>query len=190
MGARVLVTEIDPLKALEAAMDGYEVITMREAAKIGDVFVTVAGNINVIRREHIRAMKDGAILANSGHFNVEIDIPALEGLVVKKRKMREFVEEYTMPDAKRLYLLGEGRLINLAAAEGHPAQVMDMSFANQARAVEFIVALGSKLDKRVYKVPEVIDREIALLKLRSMGIAIDQLSKEQKEYLSSWEMGT
>jgi len=189
MGARVVITEVDHLKALEAIMDGYEVMPMKDAARIGEVFVTATGDINVIRKEHFKAMKDGAILANTGHFNVEIDLPSLGELASSKRKIREFVEEYTLESGK-LYLLGEGRLINLTAAEGHPAQVMDMSFANQALAVEFLVGLGKKLDTKVYRVPDVIDREIARLKLRSMNIAIDQLTKEQRQYLAGWEMGT
>lgn len=189
MGARVIIMEVDHLKALEAIMDGYEVMPMKDAARIGEVFVTATGNINIIRKEHFKAMKDGAILANTGHFNVEIDLPSLDELTSSKRKIREFVEEYTLESGK-LYLLGEGRLINLTAAEGHPAQVMDMSFANQALAVEFLVGLGKKLDTKVYRVPDVIDREIARLKLRSMNIAIDQLTKEQRQYLAGWEMGT
>ncbi|MFH0801187.1 MAG: adenosylhomocysteinase [bacterium] len=189
MGARVVITEVDHLKALEAIMDGYEVMPMKDAARIGEVFVTATGDINVIRKEHFKVMKDGAILANTGHFNVEIDLPSLGELAGSKRKIREFVEEFTLESGK-LYLLGEGRLINLTAAEGHPAQVMDMSFANQALAVEFLVGLGKKLDAKVYRVPDVIDREIARLKLRSMNIAIDQLTKEQRQYLAGWEMGT
>lgn len=190
MGAIVYVCEIDPLKALEAAMDGYQVISSKEAAKIGDVFVTVTGNLNVLRREHYLAMKDGAVVANSGHFNVEIDIPALARLAKKRREVRPFVEEFTLPGGKRIYLLGEGRLINLAAAEGHPAMVMDMSFANQALGVEYLITSGGELEKKVYPVPEPIDREIARLKLKSMGIQIDGLTPEQKKYLASWEMGT
>jgi len=190
MGASVVVTEVDPLKALEAVMDGYRVMPMREAAKVGDIFVTVTGDINVIRGEHFKLMKDGAILANSGHFNVEIDIPALEKLAKRKRRIREYVDEYTLEDGRRLYLLGEGRLINLAAAEGHPASVMDMSFANQALCAEYIARHGSELEPRVYPVPEHIDKEVARLKLESMGIEIDSLTEEQEEYLRSWEMGT
>ncbi|WP_456474811.1 adenosylhomocysteinase [Candidatus Pyrohabitans sp.] len=190
MGANVVVTEVDPLKALEAVMDGYRVMTMYEAAKIGDIFVTVTGDINVIREEHFRVMKNGAILANSGHFNVEIDIPALEKIAKDKRRIREYVDEYTLEDGRKLYLLGEGRLINLAAAEGHPASVMDMSFANQALCSEYIVREGKKLEPRVYPVPEHIDKEVARLKLESMGVEIDSLTEEQKAYLSSWEMGT
>lgn len=190
MGAIVIVTEVDPLKALEAVMDGYEVMPMSEAARIGDIFCTVTGDINVIDRHHFEVMKDGAILANSGHFNVEINIPALEAMAVEKKLVRPFVEQYVLPDGRRINLLGEGRLINLAAAEGHPASVMDMSFANQALSAEYMVKYGSKLEKRVYPVPEEIDKEIARLKLRSMGIEIDTLTEEQLRYLSSWEEGT
>ncbi len=190
MGARVVIVEVDPLKALEATMDGYQVLPMAEAARVGEVFVTVTGNVKVIREEHFRAMKDGAVVANAGHFNVEIDIPALEALSLKKRKIRDFVEEYTLEDGRRIYLLGEGRLINLASAEGHPAAVMDMSFANQALSAEYAVKNAGKLEKRVYRVPEEIDRTIARLKLDSMGIAIDELTPEQKAYLESWELGT
>ena len=190
MGASVVVTEVDPLKALEAVMDGYRVMPMREAAKIGDIFVTVTGDINVIREEHFKLMKDGAILANSGHFNVEIDIPALERLAKRRRRIREYVDEYTLDNRRRLYLLGEGRLINLAAAEGHPASVMDMSFANQALCAEYIAQHGSELKPGVYPVPEHIDREVARLKLESMGVEIDSLTPEQEEYLKSWEAGT
>ncbi len=190
MGAIVIVTEVDPLKALEAVMDGYEVMPMSEAARIGDIFCTVTGDINVIDRHHFEVMKDGAILANSGHFNVEINIPALEAMAVEKKLVRPFVEQYVLPDGRRINLLGEGRLINLAAAEGHPASVMDMSFANQALSAEYMVKYGSKLEKRVYPVPEEIDKEIARLKLRSMGIEIDTLTEEQLHYLSSWEEGT
>ncbi|MEJ5241070.1 MAG: adenosylhomocysteinase [Anaerolineales bacterium] len=190
MGAIVIVTEVDPLKALEAVMDGYEVMPMSEAARIGDIFCTVTGDINVIDRHHFEVMKDGAILANSGHFNVEINIPALEAMAVEKKLVRPFVEQYVLPDGRRINLLGEGRLINLAAAEGHPASVMDMSFANQALSAEYMVKHGSKLEKRVYPVPEEIDKEIARLKLHSMGIEIDTLTEEQLRYLSSWEEGT
>ena len=190
MGADVVITEIDPLKALEAVMDGFRVMPMSKVAAIGDFFVTVTGDINVIREEHFKVMKDGAIICNSGHFNVEIDIPALKKLSKKRREIREFVEEYTMKDGRRINLLGEGRLINLASAEGHPASVMDMSFANQALAAEYILKKGSNLEKRVYSVPEKIDRDIARLKLNAMGIRIDKLTKEQREYLASWEMGT
>ena len=190
MGASVIVTEIDPLKALEAVMDGYRVMPMSEAAKAGDFFCTVTGDVNVIRGEHFKAMKDGAIVANSGHFNVEIDLPALEDMSKKKRRIREFVDEYTLPSGNRVNVLGEGRLVNLAAAEGHPSSVMDMSFANQALAAEFMVKEGKNLKKIVYGVPEEIDKEIARLKLDAMGIKIDKLTKEQEEYLASWEMGT
>ena len=190
MGANVIIIEVDPLKALEAVMDGYSVMPIKEAARIGDVFVTLTGDINVIRKEHFSVMKDGAIVANSGHFNVELDIPSLENMSVKKRVVREFVEEYTLKGGKRINLLGEGRLINLAAAEGHPASVMDMSFANQALSCEYIAKNYKKLDKKVYKVPEAMDKNIAKLKLESLGIGIDTLTKEQKEYLDSWEIGT
>ena len=190
MGANVIIIEIDPLKALEAVMDGYSVMPLKEAARIGDVFVTLTGDINVIRKEHFEVMKDGAIVANSGHFNVELDIPALEKISKSKRVVREFVEEYTLKGGKRINLLGEGRLINLAAAEGHPASVMDMSFANQALSCEYIAKNYKKLDKKVYKVPEFMDKNIAKLKLESLGIGIDTLTKEQKEYLDSWEIGT
>ncbi|MDH7600803.1 MAG: adenosylhomocysteinase [Armatimonadota bacterium] len=190
MGARVIVCEVDPLRALEAVMDGYEVMPMLDAAKVGDIFCTVSGNINVIRREHFEQMKDGAIVANAGHFNVEIEIPALEALAVSRRQVRDFVEEFTMPDGRRIYLLGEGRLINLAAAEGHPACVMDMSFANQALCCEYIVRNGRNLEKMVYAVPEEIDQQIAALKLESMGVRIDTLTPEQERYLASWQEGT
>ena len=190
MGASVIVTEVDPLKALEAVMDGFRAMPMSEAAKVGDIFVTVSGNTSVIRKEHFEAMKDGAVLANSGHFNVEIDIPALEEMSQGKRRVRDFVDEYVMPDGRRLYLLGEGRLINLAAAEGHPASVMDMSFANQALCAEYIGERGRELEPGVYSVPEEIDRTVARLKLDSMGVKIDRLTPEQEKYLSSWELGT
>jgi len=190
MGASVIVTEIDPLKALEAIMDGYQVMPMKAAAVIGDVFVTLTGDINVIRKEHFEAMKDGAIVSNSGHFNVEIDIASLEKMSKKKRSVREFVEEYTLKDGRRINILGEGRLINLAAAEGHPASVMDMSFANQSLSCEYIAKNHKKLDKKVYRVPEFLDKNIAKLKLESLGVDIDTLTKEQKHYLESWELGT
>ena len=190
MGANVIVTEVDPLRAIEAAMDGFRVMPMKDAAKIGDIFVTVTGDCNVLRAEHFKAMKDGAIICNSGHFNVEIDIPALEKMSKKKRRIREFVDEYTMRDGRRINLLGEGRLINLAAAEGHPAQVMDMSFANQALSAEFVKMNSKKLQNKVYAVPKDIDEKIAALKLESMKIKIDVLTREQREYLSSWELGT
>ena len=190
MGARVIVVEVDPLKALEATMDGYEVMTIAKAAKIGDVFLTVTGDISVIRKEHFKAMKDGAIVANAGHFNVEIDIPELEGMSKKKRETRGFVTEYTLSDGRKINLLGEGRLINLAAAEGHPASVMDMSFANQALSAELLAKKHKELEKKVYSVPQDIDEDIARLKLDAMGIKIDKLTPKQKEYLSSWEEGT
>ncbi|MDP3025642.1 MAG: adenosylhomocysteinase [candidate division Zixibacteria bacterium] len=190
MGADVIVTEVDYLKAIEATMDGFRVMPMAEAAKIGDVFCTLTGDINVIRAEHFRIMKDNAVVCNSGHFNVEIDIPALEKMAKRKRRVREFVDEYTLKNGKRINLLAEGRLINLSAAEGHPAMVMDMSFANQALSAEYLVKSGKTLQKKVYVVPEKIDSEIARLKLNSMGIKIDKLTPEQKKYLASWEMGT
>jgi len=190
MGAEVIVTEVDPIKAIEARMDGFRVMPMIEAAKLGDFFCTVTGNINVIREEHFKVMKDGAIVSNSGHFNVEIDIPALEKLAVKKRRVRDFVDEYTLEDGKRIYLLAEGRLVNLSAAEGHPASVMDMSFANQALSCEYLVKDGKSLEPNVYVVPGHIDRQVAELKLKAMGIEIDELTPEQIEYLNSWEMGT
>jgi len=190
MGARVVVTEVDPLKALEAVMDGFDVMPIIDAAKIGDIFVTVTGNINVISENVFSKMKNGAIVANTGHFNVEIDIEGLNKLSKSKRVIREFVEEYTLKDGRRIYLLAEGRLVNLSAAEGHPAAVMDMSFANQALSAEYIFKNAKKLEKKVYSVPEEIDREIARLKLESMGIKIDKLTKEQDKYLHSWQMGT
>lgn len=190
LGANVIVTEVDPMKALEAVMDGFRVMPMLEAAKEGDVFVTLTGDIHVLDRHHFEVMKDGAILANSGHFNVEINIPALEEMAEEKRRVRPFVDEYRLPDGRRIYLLGEGRLINLAAAEGHPASVMDMSFANQALSVEYLVKHGKELERKVYAVPEDIDREIARLKLAAMGVQIDTLTPEQEDYLHSWEHGT
>jgi adenosylhomocysteinase len=190
MGSQVIVTEVDPLKALEAVMDGYRVMPMAEAAKIGDIFITVTGDINVIDSAHFSDMKDGATLANSGHFNVEINIPALEKAAVKKRTVRPYVEEYTLKNGNRIHILGEGRLINLAAAEGHPASVMDMSFANQALCLEYLVKNRGKIKTRVYSVPEHIDKEIARLKLESMGASIDTLTQEQAKYLVSWEQGT
>jgi len=190
MGARVIVTEVDPLRALEAAMDGYFVMPLEEAAPLGDFFCTVTGDLKVIRKEHFERMKDGAIVCNSGHFNVEIDIAALEEMSVSKRSIRPMVEEYITKDGRRITLLGEGRLINLASAEGHPSSVMDMSFANQALASEFLVKNGKGLTKQVYKLPADVDNEIARLKLESMGIRIDTLTAEQKHYLASWEMGT
>ena len=190
MGADVIVTEIDPTKAIEAVMEGYRVMSMAEAAKIGDIFVTVTGNKNVLAREHFEAMKNGAVVANSGHFNVEIDIPALEKLASSKRPTRDFVDEYVMKDGRKIYLLGEGRLINLAAAEGHPASVMDMSFANQALSCEFLIKNYKTLEKKVYAVPEELDKKVARLKLESMGVKIDKLTAEQEEYLASWSEGT
>jgi adenosylhomocysteinase len=190
MGAHVIVIEVEPVSALEAVMDGYQVMPLLEAAKIGDIFITVTGDKNVIDKAHFRLMKDGAILANSGHFNAEINIPALEEMSKKKRTVRAYVEEYTFEDGRCLYLLGEGRLINLAAAEGHPASVMDMSFANQALCMEYMVQNKGKLDIKVHPVPEEIDREVARLKLQAMGMAIDSLTAEQEKYLASWEEGT
>jgi adenosylhomocysteinase len=190
MGANVIVVEADPLRALEAVMDGYTVLPALEAAARGEIFVTVTGNINVLRREHFLAMRDGAVLCNSGHFNVEIDLDALREISVARRSSRDLVEEYELPDGRRIFLLGEGRLINLASAEGHPASVMDMSFANQALAVEFAVRNRGKLEKKVYPVPPEIDREIARLKLKTMDVQIDELTPEQRRYLASWELGT
>jgi adenosylhomocysteinase len=190
MGAQVIVTEVDPLAALEAVMDGFRVLPMAEAAPAGDLFCTVTGDVNVIDRPHLAAMKDGAIIANSGHFNVEINLKALEQMAVEKRRAREFVEQFILADGRRINLLGEGRLINLAAAEGHPASVMDMSFANQALALEYLLTHVDELEKKVYPVPEAIDREIARLKLEAMSVRIDALTSEQKKYLTSWEEGT
>jgi len=190
LGARVIVIEVDALKGIEATMDGFDVMPIKDAAKIGDIFVTATGDINVIRKEHFAVMKDGAIVANTGHFNVEVDIPALESLSKTKKHIREFSEEYILKDGRKIYLLGEGRLINLAAAEGHPAQVMDMSFANQALAAEYLVKCHKRMRKDVYGVPTDIDENIAALKLKSMGIKIDTLTAEQETYLESWEMGT
>ncbi len=190
MGATVLVTEIDPVRALEAAMDGNQVVSMTDAAPRGDLFITVTGNKSVLRREHFAAMKDGAIVANSGHFNVEIDIPALDRMAISKKVARPYVEEYRLKGGKRVFLLGEGRLINLAAAEGHPAMVMDMSFANQALSVEYLVKQASKLQKSVYGVPQDIDKEVARLKLKSMGTSIDTLTPDQVKYMASWNEGT
>jgi adenosylhomocysteinase len=189
-GSRVIITEVDPLKALEATMDGYEVMPIKDASKIGDIFVTATGDINVISKECFSVMKDGAIVCNTGHFNVEIDIESLRKMSKAKRIIRDYVEEYTLKNGKRIYLLGEGRLINLAAAEGHPSAVMDMSFANQALCAEYMVKNANKLQKTVYSVPEKIDKEIARLKLKAMGIKVDTLTPEQKKYLQSWEMGT
>ncbi|RUM62507.1 MAG: adenosylhomocysteinase [Persephonella sp.] len=190
MGAEVIITEVDPLKALEARMDGYRVMPMIEAAKVGDFFVTVTGNTKVIDREHFEVMKDGAIVSNSGHFDVEINIEALEEMAVSIREIRENVKEYKLKNGRRIYLLAEGRLVNLAAAEGHPAQVMDMSFANQALSAEYIYKNHSKLESKVYKVPDELDLEVARLKLKSMGVEIDSLTEEQINYLSSWQHGT
>ena len=190
LGGHVIVTEIDPTKAIEAVLDGYRVMPMEEAAEIGDIFVTVTGNKGVLRQEHFRAMKDGAVICNSGHFNVEIDIPALEALARERRQIREFVEEFTLSNGRHVNLLADGRLINLSAAEGHPASVMDMSFANQALAAEFMVKNHATLEKKVHTVPDEIDREIARLKLAAMGIDIDVVSAEQLRYMSSWEEGT
>lgn len=190
MGAHVIVCEVDPLKALEAIMDGYEVMPLTNAAQVGDIFITVTGNYHVLREEHFRAMKSGAIVCNTGHFNVEIDIPALERLSIGKRTVRAFVDEFQLADGRRLYLLGEGRLINLAAAEGHPAAVMDMSFANQALSIEYIVQHKGTLPREVFPVPAEIDAQVAHLKLQALGVAIDTLTDEQAKYLDSWQEGT
>ena len=190
MGAQVIVTEVDPLRALEATMDGFRVMPMVEAAELGRVFITSTGNINAIDKQHLEVMQDGAMLANSGHFNVEINIPALEEMAVEKRRVRDFVEQYTLPDGRKLSLLAEGRLVNLAAAEGHPASVMDMSFANQALSVEYVVKNGAQLRTQVYSVPADIDHKVARMKLDAMGIRIDALTAEQTKYLESWESGT
>jgi adenosylhomocysteinase len=190
MGAHVIVTEVDPLRALEAAMDGFEVLPMKRAAEIGDIFCTATGDKNVITRSHVEAMKDGAILSNTGHFNVEIEIPALRQLATETREARQFVEEFTLENGHRVYLIADGRLVNLAAAEGHPALVMDMSFANQALSAEYAIANAATLERKVYPVPDEIDREIAKLKLDTMGIEIDRLTEEQARYLASWNEGT
>jgi len=190
LGADVIITEVNPVRALEAVMDGYRVMPMNDAAKIGDIFITVTGDKSVLAHEHFEHMKDGAVMANSGHFNVEIDIPALEKLSSAKKQARPFVDEYVMKDGRKLYLLGDGRLINLASAEGHPASVMDMSFANQALSVEHLIKHSSEMEKQVYGVPEAIDRAIAKLKLESMGVQLDKLTAEQEHYLSSWSEGT
>ncbi|HEX9797962.1 MAG TPA: adenosylhomocysteinase [Anaerolineales bacterium] len=190
MGSNVIVTEIDPLAALEAVMDGFRVMPMAEAAPLGDLFCTLTGDVNVLDEDDFAQMKDGAIVANSGHFNVEINIPALEAMADEKRRVREFVEQYTLPDGRRIKLLGEGRLVNLAAAEGHPASVMDMSFANQALGLEYLLANAESLTNDVHVIPDAIDREIARLKLEAMGVEIDELTDEQKTYLTSWEEGT
>jgi len=186
MGARVVVTEVNPLRALEALHDGFNVMSMDEAARIGDIFVTATGNIHVIRKEHILKMKDGAILANAGHFNVEIDVKALEELAISKRRIRPYVDEYKLPDGRRIYLLAEGRLVNLVAAEGHPSEVMDMSFANQFLSAKYILENAGKLEPKVYKVPKEIDEEVARRKLAAMGVKIDRLTEEQVRYLQSW----
>ena len=190
MGAQVIVAEVDPLRALEAVMDGYRVMTMQEASAVGDIFITLTGDVNAIDKHHMEAMKDGAILANSGHFNVELNLEALGALAEGRRQVRPFVEEFRLTDGRRVFLLGEGRLINLTAAEGHPASVMDMSFANQALSVEHLALLEQRLSPDVYPVPREIDEEIARLKLASMGVRIDELTEEQRKYLSSWEEGT
>ena len=190
MGARVIITEVNPVRALEAVMDGYEVMPMSEAAKVGDIFITATGNKDVIRTEHFELMKDGAILANAGHFNVEISVSELEKIAVSKRIVRKYVAEYTLRNGKRLYLLAEGRLVNLVAAEGHPSEVMDMSFANQAYSVKYLIENKGKLPTKVYKVPDEIDEYVAKLKLESMDIKIDTLTEEQRRYLSSWQLGT
>ena len=190
MGAHTIVTEVDPIRALEAAMDGHQVMSMQQAAEVGDIFITLTGGLKGVGGSHLEAMKDGAIIANSGHFNVEIDIEAMEAMSEGKQTVRPFVEEYLMEDGRRLYLLGEGRLINLAAAEGHPSAVMDMSFANQALTVEYMWQNGQTLEPKVYPVPKEIDQEVGRLKLEAMGITIDSLTDEQRKYLESWDMGT
>ncbi len=190
MGARVIVTEADPIKALEAVMDGFMVMPLIEAAKIGDFFITATGDLSVIRGEHLSVMKDGAMVANAGHFNVEIDLEALDDMSIGKRRVRPFVDEYTLKDGRRIVVLGEGRLVNLVAAEGHPSAVMDMSFSDQALAVEYLVQHGEKLEPAVHRLPWDLDQEVARIKLESMGIAIDKLTEQQRQYLSSWEMGT
>ena len=190
MGSNVVVTEVDPMKAIEAVMDGFMVMPMERAAEIGDIFITATGDKSVIAKGHMERMKDGAILANTGHFNVEIELPALRALATDTRQAREFVEEFTLADGRRLYLIADGRLVNLAAAEGHPAQVMDMSFANQALSAEYVVQNAASLEKKVYVVPEEIDNEIARLKLATMGVDIDRLTEEQAKYLASWDEGT
>jgi len=190
MGANVIITEVNPTRALEAIMDGYRVMPMAEAASIGDLFITATGNKSVVVREHFEKMKDGALVANSGHFNVEIDIPALEKMASGRRTIRDFVEEFRVGDGRRIYLLAEGRLVNLSSAEGHPASVMDMSFANQALCAEYLAKNASKLEKKVYTVPEAIDQEVARIKLDSRGVRIDRLTPEQDKYLASWSEGT
>jgi adenosylhomocysteinase len=190
MGAHVVVTEVDPLKALEAVMDGYQVMPISEAARVGDIFCTVSGDVKVIGRDHFRQMKEGAIVANSGHFNVELDLEGLEEITLSKRQVREHVEEHVLEGGRRIYVLGEGRLINLASAEGHPSSVMDMSFANQALVAEYLASHGHTLEKKVYGVPVEIDRAVAKMKLEAMGVRIDELTEEQQRYLASWEKGT
>jgi adenosylhomocysteinase len=190
LGAQVIVTEVQPIAALEAAMDGYQVMPLIKACQVGEVFITATGDMNVIDKIHILEMKDGAILANSGHFNAEINIPALENLAKSKKRVRSSVDEYTLKDGQRIYLLGEGRLINLAAAEGHPASVMDMSFANQALCLEYLIKMKGKLEPTVYPVPDEIDQEVGKLKLAAMNINIDSLTAEQSDYLAGWESGT
>jgi adenosylhomocysteinase len=190
MGAHVIVSEVDPMRALEALMDGYEVMPIADAAAIGDIFCTATGDKHVIAEEHLAVMKDGAILCNTGHFNVEIDIPSLRSLAVETREARAFVDEFTLEDGRRLYLIADGRLVNLSAAEGHPALVMDMSFANQALSAEYAIQNAASLERKVYPVPEEIDNEIARLKLETMGVDIDTLTEEQAKYLASWDEGT
>ena len=190
MGANVIVTEVDPLPALEAVMDGFSVMPIRKAARIGDFFCTLTGDVNVIRKDHFQIMKDGAIVSNSGHFNVELDLEGLAAIARSRRNIREFVEEFVLKDGRRINVLGDGRLINLAAAEGNPSSVMDMSFANQALSIEYMVKLKKPLEKDVYPVPETIDKMIAKEKLAAMGITIDRLTAEQKQYLASWQLGT
>ncbi len=190
MGSHVVVTEVDPMRALEAVMDGFQVLAMEQAAEIGDIFVTATGDKSVIRQEHMEKMKDGAILANTGHFNVEIDLPALRSIAQETREIRPFLEEFTLADGRQVYLIADGRLVNLSAAEGHPAQVMDMSFANQALSAEYVVGSAMTLERKVYPVPEEIDNEIARLKLETMGVGIDTLTDEQARYLDSWDEGT
>jgi adenosylhomocysteinase len=190
MGANVIITEVDPVKAIEARMDGFSIMPMSKAAEIGDIFITVTGNINVIRMEHFKKMKDGAVVCNSGHFNVEIDLPAITKASISKRKIREFVDEYTLKDGKKINIIADGRLVNLAAAEGHPASVMDMSFANQALSAEYMVKMGKKLEKKVYVIPEEIDKNIAEMKLKTLGVSIDKLTPQQVKYLNSWKEGT
>jgi adenosylhomocysteinase len=190
LGAHVIVTEVDPLRALEAVMDGFEVMSMDEAAKVGNLFVTVTGNKSVLQKRHFEMLKNGAVVCNSGHFNVEIDIPALEAMASERRIVRDFVEEFSLRNGRKVYLLAEGRLVNLSAAEGHPAMVMDMSFANQSLSTEYLLSHSKSLQKQVYPVPEEIDREIARLKLETMGVHIDQLTPEQQHYLASWQEGT